>query len=493
MMLLASEAIDLARSAAGIAADRPRPPTPAVLQVVLQRGFRQDSGGPQLKSSFLEARNCRIGAGGKASVPVQSISIRVDGKTFRRWTSSMNALRAIYTLPVVAVGSVSGLPPLRQTVKFSGIRLLGEIGLAASRPDMLHNPARHFAVLKYATSLSSCAEFLLHQSIPRVDQHKRKVLSDDFGAGFSFVAARPLLGATFFLDLKTAILKGKVVRKRGGTQEPDYVALLPGNELALVEAKGTQTRYYAKRQVKAGCDQLKPWKAGRIGYPIKYRAAIGIELGINGRPGTSKLFVGDPDEAPDSEPLDLGEDSRDTIVRDHFARAAAFSGDTELLARLDADGASVDEAGELEHEQILGRTFVGSRLRISCGASEAILFVGIDEEVRGRAVEGSVHAAADEALARAASRRASRGDLEKQWSEVELEGGILPNPSSEPSRGESLGRDLHHHEPVPTAPTAVKAPGLGVADPGIPAVAESDDGTVVQLVFHGPIVNELRS
>lgn len=38
---LASEAIDLARSAARIAADRSRPPTPALIQSVLQRGFRE--------------------------------------------------------------------------------------------------------------------------------------------------------------------------------------------------------------------------------------------------------------------------------------------------------------------------------------------------------------------------------------------------------------------------------------------------------------------
>ena len=38
---LASEATDLARSAARIAADRPRPPTPALIQSVLQRGFRE--------------------------------------------------------------------------------------------------------------------------------------------------------------------------------------------------------------------------------------------------------------------------------------------------------------------------------------------------------------------------------------------------------------------------------------------------------------------
>lgn len=38
---LASEAIDLARSAARIAADRSRPPTPALIQSVLRRGFRE--------------------------------------------------------------------------------------------------------------------------------------------------------------------------------------------------------------------------------------------------------------------------------------------------------------------------------------------------------------------------------------------------------------------------------------------------------------------
>src|SRR4051812_48438865 len=114
-------------------------------------------------------------------MPVQSISIRVDGNTFRRWAFSMNALRATYRVPVVSVGDVSGLPALKEKVRFSGLRLLNEVGLAASRPEVLHDPARHFAVLKYATSIASSPHFLLHRELPRVDQHKRKVLSDEMG------------------------------------------------------------------------------------------------------------------------------------------------------------------------------------------------------------------------------------------------------------------------------------------------------------------------
>lgn len=418
-------------------------------------------------------------------MPVQSITMSVDGKTFRTWALAMHALRAVFRVPVVTVGDVSGLPRVTSRLRFSGLRLLNEVGLAASRPELLHDPARHFAVLKYATAIAATDQFLLDGDIPLVDQHKRKVLSDDMGAGFSFVAARSLLGAGYFLDLNTAVRRGKVVNKGRSRKAPDYVALLRGGGLALVEAKGTQTRYYAPRQIQQGCLQLRPWAAARSDYPIRYRAAFGIELGIHGRDGTSRLFVGDPEESNDPSSLELGDDPGTAIISDHFGRAAAFVGDTELLERMDPEQPRRAGGGAMEREHIDGMNVVGSRLIVRSGASTAMLFVGIDEEVRNTAIEGSARSAADVAVTRAVSRSASRGPSEREWNEVEWEG-----EAAESREGRHGGLDRGHVR----SGTAEQDPPSGdnqPDDPARPATVESDDGMVVRLTFEGPISSEL--
>jgi hypothetical protein len=213
-------------------------------------------------------------------MPTHSISIRVDKSTFQTWARSMAVLRTQWQVPVAGVDDVSALPPLPARYRFSGLKLLREVGLAASRPDVLADRARHFAILRSATAIAEGDRFLLVQELARSDAHKKQVLSDEVGSGFALLIARKLLGARRFMDLRVALDDGLVVLDLPRAEQPDYVARtsIP-SQLVIIEAKGTQKSLtYSRTQVRRGCEQVANVSAGDPSITIAHRIAVGIAL-----------------------------------------------------------------------------------------------------------------------------------------------------------------------------------------------------------------------
>lgn len=184
--------------------------------------------------------------------------------------------------------------------------------LAASKPDVLADPAGHFALLRYATAIADGDRFLLVPELARSDAHKKKVLSDEMGSVFALLIARKLLGARGFMDRRRAIDDDLVVLNVPRAAQPDYVALT--RDLVVVEAKGTQSNLtYSRAQVRRDCAQVPNVNAA---HPMKitHRIAIVIALARAGGTYGSTLHISDP-EPTEREPLKFEGDSNELVTR----------------------------------------------------------------------------------------------------------------------------------------------------------------------------------
>lgn len=433
-----------------------------------------------------------------------NIRVRVDKATLKKWAGALAPLRRRFVVPLVPIGNVAGLPALPTGIGFSGLKLLQDVGLATTRPNVLDDPARHFALLKYASSLSDVAKFALHRDAKKADAHKKKVASDEFGCGFAFLVARRVLNAKHFLDLRTAVDDGIVALPTAISKQPDYIA--SGHDrtrLIALEAKGTQSGVSdSKRQVTAGCKQVAACTIADATYSFVARAAVGISLAREEQRVTSVVHISDPPEDA-RDPLVFSEDVARALIASHYARAAAFAGDDDLAIALRQRGERRPDA-LLERATAGNRKFVGSRLRLhtSDDNSAIELFLGLDAEVRGYLLERDMDAAVNAAGAvdrELAAHSPELGRRLRAWNDVTVY----------PRRDQP---DLYHPTPgerpvsaaaVPSKPTrdSVKKDaralqpeqaGESVAsDVYEPAVTTAEDGTWLELIFSGEAAQEI--
>lgn len=422
-------------------------------------------------------------------MPTHAISIRVDKKTFQKWARSMATLRTQWQVPVTGIDDVTKLPTLPARYRFSGLKLLREVGLAAaSRSDVLNDPARHFAILKYATAIADGDRFLLVSDLARSDSHKKKVLSDEMGAGFAFLVARELLGARRFLDLRMALDDGLVQLAVPRAEQPDYVAhtSTPG-QLIVVEAKGTQSNPgYSRTQVRRGCEQVANVAVVDPSTQVTHRVAIAIALARMGGRYGSALHISDP--APSKhDTLRFEGDPRQLVARAHFAAVAALIGDEAANYRARRrPGVPAAPPGEFDVEPIAGCTFVGSRLSITSENAELNLFAGLDQEVRSLLLSDEVEEAdarADKVFHKVQS--ALRGSIKAfgLWQDVSAYGEArVFGPGQRIGRVGLLNKDID-------GPDEKRLPLLesGLDTPQQPAMVVDDDGTLFQISMKGSL------
>ena len=159
-------------------------------------------------------------------MPVSSIKIDVDRATYLTWSRAMANMSRQFSVPLVPVGPVAGLPPLPSTISFTGLDLLNDVGRAATRPDVVDDPERLFAFLRYASKISTSAPNLRLRSNGSIrDRHKAAVLSDEIGSGFALLVAGRVLGTSIFLDLHDAIRRGLVATPAPNAVVPDFVGV----------------------------------------------------------------------------------------------------------------------------------------------------------------------------------------------------------------------------------------------------------------------------
>src|SRR5690349_7075251 len=129
-------------------------------------------------------------------MPISTIKIDVDQATFDNWAQAMANAARNFTVPSTALQLIPGvqLPPVLQ---FSGVDLLNEVGRATTRPDVIDDPDRLFALFRYGTKISNqIPNFRLSNARRLRDIHKSSVLSDELGAGFALLFASRVLGAS---------------------------------------------------------------------------------------------------------------------------------------------------------------------------------------------------------------------------------------------------------------------------------------------------------
>jgi hypothetical protein len=201
-------------------------------------------------------------------------------------------------------------------------------------------------------------------------------LSDEIGSGFALLVAGQTLGTTVFLDTADAIRRRLVRTQAPNSLVPDYIGFYgPNGETVILEAKGTQSRWYsAQRQIPKGCEQVAS-VALTDGAPC-LRVVVGVELRKDVHPTDTTVFFGDPEERH-AYTYQFEGTPRAAAVRQHYARIAALVGDWELL-RHAGERVPEGEPAPLVHRTVAGREVIGSTFEVWSGRSITGFFAGID-------------------------------------------------------------------------------------------------------------------
>lgn len=231
--------------------------------------------------------------------------------------------------------------------------LLNEVDRAATRPEIIDDPDRLFALFRYGTKIGrNTPNIRLNNRTYIRDLHKKAVLSDELGSGFALLAAGRFLGASLFLDLHNAIRRGCVNTPAPNFTVPDYVGLYgPGSSTVILEAKGSQSRYYCrKRQIPKGCQQVR---SVNVPAPTAcLRVVVGTALLKDDDGEDSRTFIGDPDEDERPYSYEFEGTLESNAMREHYTRIAALVGDESLLRRAEEP----TEQAEERHPNLMQRT-----------------------------------------------------------------------------------------------------------------------------------------
>jgi len=317
------------------------------------------------------------------------IELTVDKDTFLRWQAVLHNARRQFLVPITYQTAIPAVQILPTHLIVSGDRFLLEVGKAAARPELASDPARYFALLKYAAVLSETSSNLnLRDEIcVKLDRHKKMVLSDEFGCGMSFLFAAEVLKASNFLDFETAERLGWVTTKPNAQERPDYVADLPRNKLLLLEAKGTQSGHkYARFQLQRGCAQLNNVTLGGLATKrVAAKVVVGTSLGFDSWPDT-EVFVADPEDNGPSHYF-FERDLREMTLRSHYLRVASLIGDSTLARAVEQDVNVTSSDRGPGAMEIGGRRYVGQPLSFLHQTQSCGVFLGIEEELRVRLLE----------------------------------------------------------------------------------------------------------
>lgn len=318
-------------------------------------------------------------------MPISSIRIDVDQPTFQSWSRAMINLSRSFSIPLVPVPPLGGLfPVLPSHLTFTGVDLLNEVGRAATRPEITDDPERLFALFRYGTKIGTNIPNLRLRDRSYIrDFHKKAVLSDELGSGFALLAAGRLLGVSIFLDLHNALRQRLVSTKAPRSTVPDYVGLYgPGGSTVILEAKGSQSRYYCRKiQVPKGCRQVRSVSTPPAATCL--RVVIGTALRKDSDDQDSRTFFGDPEEDERPYLYEFGGTLESVAVRENYMRIATLVGDESLFTRVTEPTARAEERHiNLVQRTIENRAAIGSTFEVRSGSSITGFFVGIDLDAR---------------------------------------------------------------------------------------------------------------
>jgi hypothetical protein len=256
--------------------------------------------------------------------------------------------------------------------------------------------------LKYATALARGPELLLPgdgqrafslvPAIKTLDSHKKAVLSDEFGCGMALVVCAYALDAYLYMDVETALAQDLLWAHSARGRRPDYIALRPfaavHERWVILEAKGSQSgdTYCRDFQVPDACDQLsRVHLVEENAHPS--RVVTATSLFREDERHQSKVFVGDPVQNGDQSYF-FRRDGIESVIRTHYLRIAALTGDARLANRLGRGRAEKVTDEGLVSIEIEGATFMGSTVGFKTSTSSIESFVGLSVSVREELLSG---------------------------------------------------------------------------------------------------------
>jgi hypothetical protein len=322
-------------------------------------------------------------------VPIQ---VTIDQLTYSRLVGYWQSLSRTFKIPVECVGNCKALGKVPEEISFTGLELLLAIGRACTRPQLPFDPARLFALFRYAGVISqSSGQLSLDLVLRTTDSHKLAVLSDEFACGMSFLVAQKTFGATYFLDFETAVYYKWVSTTATKRQRPDFIGqpFDRSFRLFLLEAKGTQDSHsYCKNaQIPKGCAQVGNVLLANDLYSIEKRAVVGLALNYELDSASSRVYIGDPPGGRGHEYKFVTQNK--TFVPDsHYLRIASLIGDRELAAALGGQELGKKsprpEPQTLDVLEVNARMCVGSLVVYESQGAQLRVFVGLDGGLRHR-------------------------------------------------------------------------------------------------------------
>ena len=135
------------------------------------------------------------------------------------------------------------------------------------------------------------------------DPHKKAVVADEMGMGFTAWAMEEVFGCETWADASALIAEGMVIPSGG--RRPDFVCTFPDGSLGIFEAKGTTgtagdlTPALATGKLQAG--------AITAATPIKYRVVVGVALYSGAKPA-KVILLDPPPNDPTAKPTNLTAD-----------------------------------------------------------------------------------------------------------------------------------------------------------------------------------------
>jgi len=168
-----------------------------------------------------------------------------------------------YTDPVKSPRVVSQLP---NQIEIAPITLLHAIGLITTPIiPKLADLSATWALYRYVWAFDAHKSDLCLSSFAKdIDFHQKAVLSDEVGVGMAYWLFKEIFNAQAVVDVDVILRNPQVANQMGippvmrnlGTV-PDYMFLLPNDEYAIVECKGSQSgKNTSMAQIRRGLEQV---------------------------------------------------------------------------------------------------------------------------------------------------------------------------------------------------------------------------------------------
>jgi hypothetical protein len=171
--------------------------------------------------------------------------------------------QAGYSDPVKNPCRVSQAPTQMQLAPAALLHAIGRVTTPVI--PRLADLSSTWALYRYVWAFEASGNALrLSQFAKNIDFHQKGLLSDEVGVGMAYWLMTELFNAQTFIDVDVALRSPQLLSQmnippvsQNLRTVPDYIFMLPNNEYAIVECKGSQSgRNTSMNQLRRGLEQV---------------------------------------------------------------------------------------------------------------------------------------------------------------------------------------------------------------------------------------------